>query len=70
MRVRDAQTDGGHAAAMAGRGLIELLGVTVDFWGGVCPPASPMASGGPAPLAQMYRDQLGLGRRARWCRHV
>ena len=63
MRVRDAQTDGGHAAAMAGRGLIELLGVTVDFWGGVCPPASPMASGGPAPLARMYGEQLG--RRAR-----
>ena len=34
MRVRDAQTDGGHAAAMAERGLTELLGVTVDFWGG------------------------------------
>ena len=30
MRVRDAQT-GGHGWA---RGLTELQGVTVDFWGG------------------------------------
>ena len=47
--------------AMAGRWLTELQGVTIDFWGG--PQLAPMASGGPAPLARMYREQLG--RRAR-----
>ena len=46
--------------AMAGRWLTELQG---DDRFLERPPASPMASGGPAPLARMYREQLG--RRAR-----
>ena len=55
MTVRVFVTRG--LTAMAGRWLTELQGVTVDFWGGPAP-ASPMASGGPAPLARMYREQL------------
>jgi len=45
---------------MAGRGLTELQGVTVDFWGGPHSFSSPMASEArPGPsLARMYQEQL------------
>jgi hypothetical protein len=59
MRVRDARTDG-HGG---GRGwLTELQGVTVDFLG--CPQLHLWPQRRPAaPLARMYREQLGRNRR-------
>ena len=36
-----------------------VQGVTIDFWGGPQLHLWPQATGGPAPLARMYREQLG-----------